>query len=322
MWNRKEVKEKGKQAFLRNYWKCVLVALIYLFVSGGSPNVSVSTSLPSSFSNALSSVFSKKNFDDYDDYNFDDDRYDDDGYDDLGYDDIGYVNVGYDDVGYYEFDMGDAVRPLKRYASWGDDYDMGDSDFSGSARSAVTVFVIVMIVLIMFVLMLLLMAISFAFKAFVLNPLAVGCDRFFLQNQSEISPLKYLSSGFDKNYKNVVKTMFFKDLYIYLWSLLFIVPGIIKRYEYRLIPYLLAENPDMTKDEAFEISHRLMDGQKWNAFVYDLSFAGWEILAAFTCGILSVFYVNPYKTSADAALYEAIRYGSKKIEEDNVVSNL
>ena len=76
-----------------------------------------------------------------------------------------------------------------------------------------------------------------------------------------------------------------------------------------LIPYLLAEHPDMPKDQAFAISRQMMKGQKWNAFVLDLSFLGWSILSLFTLGILGLFYVNPYKYSTKAALYETLRYG-------------
>ena len=93
-------------------------------------------------------------------------------------------------------------------------------------------------------------------------------------------------------------------------SLLCIIPGIVKGYEYRMIPYLLADHPEMTKDEAFAASKEMMMGQKWNAFVLDLSFIGWDILSSMTFGILDIFYVMPYKMSTNAALYEAIKYGT------------
>ena len=76
-----------------------------------------------------------------------------------------------------------------------------------------------------------------------------------------------------------------------------------------MIPYLLAEHPDMPKDQAFAMSRQMMKGQKWKAFVLDLSFLGWSILSLFTLGILGLFYVNPYKYSTKAALYETLRYG-------------
>ena len=113
---------------------------------------------------------------------------------------------------------------------------------------------------------------------------------------------------FDHNYKNVTKVMFLRDLYTALWTLLFIIPGIVKGYEYKMIPYLLAENPDMSQQEAFGRSKQMMDGNKWKAFVLDLSFLGWSILSALTLGILGIFYVNPYYNMTQAAFYEAVKF--------------
>lgn len=61
---------------------------------------------------------------------------------------------------------------------------------------------------------------------------------------------------------NSVKILFFRDLYTILWSLLFIIPGIVKGYEYRMIPYILAEHPDMEMKQAFALSREMMDGQQ------------------------------------------------------------
>ena len=115
---------------------------------------------------------------------------------------------------------------------------------------------------------------------------------------------------FDSNYKSMVKTMFFRDLYVFLWTLLLVIPGIVKAYQYMMIPYLLAENPEMTKEQAFAESKRMMSGQKWRAFVLDLSFIGWEILSLLTFGLVGIFYVNPYRDSTHAALYEKLRYSN------------
>ena len=92
-----------------------------------------------------------------------------------------------------------------------------------------------------------------------------------------------------------------------LWLLLFIIPGIVKIYEYRMIPYLLADNPDMSKQEAFRMSKAMMKGNKWRAFVLDLSFILWDILGVITLGIVSVLWVDPYKQQTDAALYNALK---------------
>ena len=115
--------------------------------------------------------------------------------------------------------------------------------------------------------------------------------------------------AFDVEYKNIVKIMFFRDLYLLLWTLLFVIPGIIKYYEYRMVPYILAENPQMPKNQVFVESRQMMDGQKWSTFLLDLSFLGWDILGVMTGGILTLFYVQPYKDATGAALYERLRYG-------------
>ena len=157
------------------------------------------------------------------------------------------------------------------------------------------------------VVMLVVMVIGFAVSAFLLNPLVVGAQRFFVVSHYQKAELGELGYAFSNSYMNVVKTMFLKALYVFLWSLLLVIPGIIKGYEYRMIPYILAENPGIDTKEAFAMSKQMMDGNKWNAFVLDLSFIGWNILSLFTCGILAIFYVNPYIYMTDAELYVALK---------------
>ena len=147
-------------------------------------------------------------------------------------------------------------------------------------------------------------AIGFTFAIFVINPINVGIYTFFLRNSSGEAEGFHLGDGFKYNYLNVVKTMFFMNLWILLWTLLFIVPGIIKSYSYRLVPYILAENPDIDTNEALMRSEQLMRGNKWETFIYDLSFIGWYILGIFF--LVSVFWVQPYKLSCDAELYRLL----------------
>lgn len=150
--------------------------------------------------------------------------------------------------------------------------------------------------------------IAIILSVFVINPLVVGTKRFFYVNIDNVAELRELGTGFETGYRGKVKTMFLKDLYTFLWFLLFIVPGIIKCYEYRMIPYLLAENPDMSTEDAFRISKEMMMGNKWDAFVFDLSYIGWMILSSITLGIVGIFYVNPYYHQGCAMLYDAIKY--------------
>jgi uncharacterized membrane protein len=143
---------------------------------------------------------------------------------------------------------------------------------------------------------------------FVNLPLEVGTCRFFFKNQKADAKVAEVAFAYDNCWKNIAVTMFFRDLFTFLWTLLFIIPGIVKAYEYRMIPYILAENPDMKREDVFALSKKMMDGEKWHAFVLDLSFIGWHILGALTAGVLEVFYVVPYQSSTNATLYEALKF--------------
>lgn len=148
--------------------------------------------------------------------------------------------------------------------------------------------------------------IGFAVSAFVVNPIEVGTKRFFLKSLTEGAEIKEVLYAFDHGYKNVVKVLFMRDIKIFLWSLLFIIPGIVKAYEYRMIPYLLAENPELTEEEAFRLSRQMMHEQKLEAFVLDWSFFGWDLLSGLTIGLVGIFYVQPYANLTNAALYDTL----------------
>lgn len=160
---------------------------------------------------------------------------------------------------------------------------------------------------IIFTVVLVIVVIAIVADVFLMNPLEVGIRRFYYTNLHQKAELREIMYGFDHSYKNVVKVMFFRDLYTILWSLLFVIPGIVKSYEYRMIPYLLAEYPDMPMEDAFNISRNMMYGNKWKAFVLDLSFILWVILSSVTFGLVGFFYVDPYMAQTSAALYDAIK---------------
>lgn len=158
------------------------------------------------------------------------------------------------------------------------------------------------------VILLIALVIGLALRIFVFAPMEVGGCRFFVANSFEKSSAGLMFYGFSNgHYKNVIYTMFLRDLYTFLWSLLFVIPGIVKSYEYRMVPYLLADCPDMPKEDAFAISKELMMGNKWATFVLDLSFIGWHILNTFTCGILGIFWINPYVQATNAELFLTLK---------------
>lgn len=141
-------------------------------------------------------------------------------------------------------------------------------------------------------------------KVFVGNLLKMGGYRFFILNQTAQPGTEHcLTVSVPDHYVNIVLTMFLRDLFTTLWSLLLVVPGIVKHYEYLMVPYIIAENPAMDYKEAFQISKQMMDGEKMEAFIMDLSFLGWYLLSAVTCGLLAIFYVNPYVQASFAEMY-------------------
>ena len=149
--------------------------------------------------------------------------------------------------------------------------------------------------------------VSLLLKLLLLNPLEVGCQNFFLRNSEGSGQLNDLERGFTPAWGNNVKTMFLRGLFLALWSLLFVIPGIVKAYSYRMVPFILSDHPEMRGTEVITLSRQMMRGQKWRAFVLDLSFLGWHILSLLTIGILGVFYVAPYKRCTDAELYQALK---------------
>ena len=135
---------------------------------------------------------------------------------------------------------------------------------------------------------------------------------------------------------------FLQGLYVALWSLLLFIPGVVKAYSYAMTPYIMAEHPGLTANEAITESRRIMDGNKWRLFCLDLSFLGWELLCtlpmligfslvfAFTHSadtvlvlliLLSIplsagfFFLHPYEEAAWAIFYRDITAAPSDTEE-------
>lgn len=104
------------------------------------------------------------------------------------------------------------------------------------------------------------------------------------------------------NWKNLLAAGLLQGLFVILWSLLFVIPGVIAAFRYSMTSYILAQNPEMPAMEAIARSKEMMKGNKWRLFCLHLSFIGWSILCKFTLGIGHLF-LNPYRWAADAAFY-------------------
>ena len=140
------------------------------------------------------------------------------------------------------------------------------------------------------------------YTIFIANPLSVGESKYFINNRKDQGRFNNLFYAFSHNYMNIVKVTFFMQIKLMLWTLLFIIPGIIKALEYSMIPYILAERPDISSEEAFRLSKELTDYQKTELFVLELSFFGWYFLGLLLCGI-GIIFVYPYYYATMAELY-------------------
>lgn len=233
MWTRQLLKENGKVAFRRNYWLCVAVSAIALFLMGGF-GVSVGNTSPT-----------------------------------------------------YETEVN--IRGQESLQQLIEQIPPGI--FLIFAMAVFVGFILGLCVLIL-----------------VSNVAQVGCNRYFIENREHKTNVGQVFYGFQGGrYMSTVWIMFLKGLYIFLWSLLFWIPGIIKSYSYMMVPYIIAENSSLDKSRVFELSRKMMRGHKWEAFVLGLSFIGWNMLGAITSGIVSIFYVNPYQHATYAEFYSALK---------------
>ena len=144
-------------------------------------------------------------------------------------------------------------------------------------------------------------------RVFISYPLKVGEKRIYLESinyrKTRIKRLKY---AFKKErYLPTVKTIFLTEIYKMLWNLT-IVGGIIKNYSYKMVQYIVAENPNIKAKDAIKMSREMMNGSKWQAFKLDMSFLGWNILQYATLGLAGL-YVTPYYVATIAELYEVLR---------------
>ena len=147
--------------------------------------------------------------------------------------------------------------------------------------------------------------ISLGVAAFILVPsLVIGLNFFSVaMYRGEPSSIEDIfREGFD-NFGRKLGGYLWMELFIYLWSLLFVIPGIIKAISYALTPYILADCKNVRATDALKLSMRMMEGHKWEYFVLGLSFIGWMLLTSLTCGLLYVFYVGPYMNNTFAGYY-------------------
>lgn len=146
----------------------------------------------------------------------------------------------------------------------------------------------------------------FSTLAFILGgTLELGYCQFLLKQHDQQGPeFNDLFSQFHR-FGTGFAQQFLRGLYIVLWSLLLVIPGIMAAYSYAMTPFILTDHPEMTASEAIKRSKQMMDGHKGELFVLDLTFIGWNMLAS-ACMNLGYLFLNPYRQAAQAAFYREL----------------
>lgn len=132
------------------------------------------------------------------------------------------------------------------------------------------------------------------------------CAYLITVTRNKDSDFGKLLSGFNR-FGDVCITGILKWLFTGLWSLLFVIPGIVKSYSYAMTMYIMQDYPELSGNDAITKSRQMMDGHKFDLFILDLSFIGWYLLGALTFGILIIFYVEPYRQVTRTNFYEQLR---------------
>ncbi len=148
-------------------------------------------------------------------------------------------------------------------------------------------------------------SLGFGIPAILLLPMWWGVVVAFLEVSRGKNPeMGWVLKGYSR-FSEIFLTLLLREIYIALWTLLLIVPGIVKSYSYAMTPYILQDDPDCKYDDAICRSMALMNGHKMDLFLLDLSFLGWAILCLFTLGI-GFLFLFPYWLTARAKFYEEL----------------
>ena len=144
--------------------------------------------------------------------------------------------------------------------------------------------------------------------SFITMALSVSVNSSFIRVYcGEKSSVGDTFSGLAVNFFRKVGGMYWMSLWIFLWSMLLVVPGVIKSLAYSMTPYILADCPEVNATDALKLSMRMTDGHKGELFVFALSWIGWGLLIPVTFGILGIVHVIPYYSTAMAGYYIELR---------------
>ena len=300
MFDRVRMKEIAKNALKRRYWivvlAAVLVGLLGGQMAGGTVNTDVSFNLSDYFSDSDINTDT-----DYDEY-YGGDLWDqpDNPWVDGGGQQGGTV---WDEYAYEED------------ASWAEIWENFKAEFNAimeefaadmgirNLQTGIAVFFGIIAVAAAVVVIL-----GLLYAIFVGNVMTVSGHGWMLRHlRGEEVSVGEAFAAF-RIYKPSVVTMLVRGIYVWLWGLLFIIPGIVKAYAYSMVPYIIYENPNLTANQAIKMSKKMTDGYKGDLFVLNLSFIGWMMLSVITGGLVGIFWSNPYMGLTHAGAYEDLKW--------------
>ena len=148
--------------------------------------------------------------------------------------------------------------------------------------------------------------IGFILSVLINSPLTVGMCSYFIKNTDSKPSVGEVFSGFKVKYGRNVGTLLLVAVKSVLWTFLFVIPGIIKSFEYAIIPYILADEPEISSKDAFKKAKQMMKGNKWRLFKLEFSFIGWTLLCILTFGLGALFLI-PYVNAATAEFYVELK---------------
>lgn len=156
----------------------------------------------------------------------------------------------------------------------------------------------------------------------VMGPLSFGLARVSVKRACGATEVDIgdVFKGFTDNFVNSLVLGIMQSLFIALWSLLFVIPGIVKSYSYAMAPYILQDDPSKDWKIALNESKEMMKGYKWQLFCLDLSFIGWYIVG-FLCCCVGVIFVEPYVLIARANFYMALKAKNEPEQPAEEASN-
>lgn len=149
---------------------------------------------------------------------------------------------------------------------------------------------------------------AFLVTIFVTGAIMYGLAKFFLDNSRSTEDNKFvkLFAGFSEGYGKNIGLYILSNIFIFLWTLLFIVPGIIANYAYKMVWFIRNDHPEYSVWECIKASRKMMHGHKMDYFVLKLTFIGWICIGILTCGI-GMLWVAPYIGQAEVEFYESIK---------------